>query len=82
MQEKVFLWLYIDKNKKGDRVKGGPQSYADSGVFVTLAPGVKGWVPKGFISKDLSADAAEVLPIGVGRNLLFSALIPSPQNPK
>lgn len=57
--------VYIANIKKGDRVKGVPNGYADFGVFVTLASGVRGLVPKGFISKDLSANAAEVLSIGV-----------------
>lgn len=74
--------VYIDKNKEGDRVKGGPQSYADFGVFVTLAPGVSGLVPKGFISKDLSANAAEVLPIGVEQEFIVQHIDTKSPKPK
>ncbi len=68
--------------KKGDRVKGVPNGHQDYGVFVTLAPGVSGLVPKGFISKDLSANAAEVLPIDVEQEFIvqrIDAKFPKPK---
>ena len=57
--------------KKGDRIKGVPSNHhPEYGVFVTLAPGVTGLVPKGFVSKDLSANVATVLPIGVEQEFI------------
>lgn len=74
--------VYIANIKKGDRVKGVPDGYADLGVFVTLAPGVSGLVPKGFISKDLSANAAEVLPIGVEQEFIVQHIDIKSTKPK
>ena len=65
---------YIANIKKGSRVKGIPNGYADFGVFVTLAQGVSGLVPKGFISKDISADFASVLPIGVEQEFIVQQI--------
>ena len=73
---------YIANIKKGDRVKGVPNGHQDYGVFVTLAPGVSGLVPKGFISKDLSANAAEVLPIGVEQEFIVQHIDTKSPKPK
>lgn len=73
---------YIANTKKGDRVKGVPNGHQDYGVFVTLAPGVSGLVPKGFISKDLSANAAAVLPIGVEQEFIVQHIDTKSPKPK
>lgn len=74
---------YIAGIKKGDRVKGVPNNHhPEYGVFVTLAPGVTGLVPKGFISKDLSADVAAVLPIGVEQEFIVQFVDAKSPKPK
>lgn len=71
---------YIANIKKGDTVKGVPNNHhPDYGVFVTLAHGVSGLVPKGFISKDLSANAAAVLPIGVEQEFIVQNIDTTPK---